>query len=446
MEKLVFWGEKVIHFLHLASLLKRDKKTEEDIEILYAREDREAIFWKLWQERAGFFLFAFVCVLCLILLTFFVKEESVLREGYFLSRDREKVTLAVTMNREGVQTSKEMTLSVGERELTDTELSELAVYAEKELKRSLPGKNASLLTVNQKLNFLTKLTGYPVTISWVWDDTYLKEDGSIRYGKVPKDGVDTTVTAIVALKDWEKEYHFQIHLVPRELTTEQAMIRTVRKKIRQEIRTQKKKEMIQLPKLAEDIQIKYELPEESVPGQVWLLLLLPCLLPLYWHEQMAKKKEKRSLQLMIDYSEMINKFTLLLGAGLTVRHSIERMVQDYEQKRDREGSYRYLYEELALVCNEIHNGMSERKALEHFGSRCQLLPYLRFSTLITQNMKKGTAGLLKLLETEAVDSLEQRRETVKRLGEEASTKLLLPMGIMLVLVIGIIMVPALFTM
>ena len=115
MEKLAFWGEKVIHFLHLTSLLKRDKKTEEDIEILYAREDREAIFWKLWQERAGFFLFTFVCVFCLILLTFFVKEESILREGYFLSRDREKVTLAVTMNREGVQTSKEMTLSFGER-------------------------------------------------------------------------------------------------------------------------------------------------------------------------------------------------------------------------------------------------------------------------------------------------------------------------------------------
>ena len=149
---------------------------------------------------------------------------------------------------------------------------------------------------------------------------------------------------------------------------------------------------------------------------------------------------------MIDYSEMINKFTLLLGAGLTVRHSIERMVQDYEEKIEREGTYRYLYEELALVCNEIHNGMTERKALEHFGSRCQLLPYLRFTTLITQNMKKGTAGLINLLEAEAVDSLEQRRETVKRLGEEASTKLLLPMGIMLVLVIGIIMVPALFTM
>lgn len=446
MDKLAFWGEKVIHFFHLSSLLKKDKKTEEDIEILYAREDRETIFWRLWQERAGFFLFAFACVFSLILLIFLGKEESVLREGYFLSRDREKVTLSVTMNREGVQTSKEMTLSVGEKELTDTELTELDVHVEKELKKSLPGKNASLLSVNQKLNFLTNLPGYPVTISWVWDDMYLKEDGSIRYGKVPKEGIDTSVTAIVALKKREKEYHFPVHLVPKELTSEQAMIRMVQKEIHQAVKEQKKKDIIQLPEQVDDIQIGYELPDQSMPVQVWLLLVLPFLLPLYWNEQMVKKKEKRSMQLIIDYSEMINKFTLLLGAGLTVRHSIERMVQDYEKQRERGGSYRYLYEELALVCNEIQNGMPERKALEHFGSRCQLLPYLRFSTLVTQNMKKGTAGLLKLLETEAVDSLEQRRETVKRLGEEASTKLLLPMGIMLVLVIGIIMVPALFSL
>jgi hypothetical protein len=41
-----------------------------------------------------------------------------------------------------------------------------------------------------------------------------------------------------------------------------------------------------------------------------------------------------------------------------------------------------------------------------------------------------------------MEAFEERKETAKRLGEEAGTKLLIPMMIMLVLVLVIIMVPA----
>ena len=62
--------------------------------------------------------------------------------------------------------------------------------------------------------------------------------------------------------------------------------------------------------------------------------------------------------------------------------------------------------------------------------------------LLSQNLKKGTAGLLILLKAEALDALEERKRNARRLGEEAGTKLLLPMMIMLVIVMVIIMIPA----
>ena len=90
--------------------------------------------------------------------------------------------------------------------------------------------------------------------------------------------------------------------------------------------------------------------------------------------------------------------------------------------------------------------VSEVKAVECLGRRCLLQQYLRFWSLITQNMKKVAEGMLAILETEAMDSLERRKEHALQLGEKAGTRLLFPMMLMLLIVMGIIMVPAFMTM
>lgn len=129
-----------------------------------------------------------------------------------------------------------------------------------------------------------------------------------------------------------------------------------------------------------------------------------------------------------------------------MRKVVERLAREYEKERQDGGKKRYVYEELCVLLQEMRDGVSETKAIERFGKRCRLLPYLRFSSVITQNMKKGAEGLLAILETEALESLEQRKERALQLGEKAGTKLLFPMILMLGIVMGIIMVPAFMTM
>ena len=51
-----------------------------------------------------------------------------------------------------------------------------------------------------------------------------------------------------------------------------------------------------------------------------------------------------------------------------------------------------------------------------------------------------------LLENEAVEALERRKERALQLGEKAGTKMLFPMMLMLGIVMAIIMVPAFMTM
>ncbi len=67
---------------------------------------------------------------------------------------------------------------------------------------------------------------------------------------------------------------------------------------------------------------------------------------------------------------------------------------------------------------------------------------MRFSALLIQNMKKGRTDLIGMLKEESEDAFTLRKNEARKLGEEASTKLLLPMVMMLTVVMIIIMVPA----
>ena len=102
-----------------------------------------------------------------------------------------------------------------------------------------------------------------------------------------------------------------------------------------------------------------------------------------------------------------------------------------------------VYEEMCTTYHQIRDGVSERIAYEQFGERIQLSVYRRFSTLLVQNLRKGTAGLGKLLEKEMQEALNAQESNIKKRGEELQTKLLLPMMLMLALVVVIIMIPAL---
>lgn len=67
---------------------------------------------------------------------------------------------------------------------------------------------------------------------------------------------------------------------------------------------------------------------------------------------------------------------------------------------------------------------------------------MRFAAIVQQNLKKGARRIAELLQAEAQDAYSERKAQARQQGEEAGTKLLLPMGGMLVLVLIVILVPA----
>ena len=145
---------------------------------------------------------------------------------------------------------------------------------------------------------------------------------------------------------------------------------------------------------------------------------------------------KRYEELLLDYPGMIMKFTLLIQAGMTVRKTFQKMAMDYRRKKKRKKQT--AYEEILITCYEMESGVSEAEAYRRFGERCGQMKYKTFATLLIQNLQKGSRHLAELLEAESVEAWEERKRKARVQGEVASTKLLLPMVMMLMVVMALI--------
>ena len=218
---------------------------------------------------------------------------------------------------------------------------------------------------------------------------------------------------------------------------------------------------VKLPSKVDGRVLNWSYPRDS---SLTLIMILMLVLPIaFWAREDSKVHDAakaRLAQLELDYSQLLWKLTMLLSAGLTIRGAFTRITDQYEAQRGtrqapgqrekaRRGSTaapeagkRYVYEEMLLTIREMNSGVPEASAYENFGRRCALPMYIKLGSLLSQNLKKGSKGLTALLEHEAVLSMDQHKMAVRKLGERASVKMLLPMVLMFGVVLIILMVPA----
>ena len=145
----------------------------------------------------------------------------------------------------------------------------------------------------------------------------------------------------------------------------------------------------------------------------------------------SNRKKTRKEQMMLDYPEIITEFTMLTGAGMTAKNVWKRIAEDYGITRGKTGRKREAYEEIWKTWQEMKSGIPEMECYERFARRCDLIPYMKMGALLSQNLKKGAKGISEMLRMEAVQALEDRKSRARQLGEEAGTRLLIPMILML---------------
>lgn len=152
-------------------------------------------------------------------------------------------------------------------------------------------------------------------------------------------------------------------------------------------------------------------------------------------KDLNNKIEKRQMLIKFDFPDFLNKLTLLIDAGMNVSSAWSKIVHDTTSERP-------LYEELRIVSAEMKSGKSEHKAYEAFAKSCRIPEITKFVSVVLQNLRKGNSELTFILRLQSNECWEMRKDVAKKLGEEASTKLLLPIGIMFIAILIIAVAPA----
>lgn len=142
----------------------------------------------------------------------------------------------------------------------------------------------------------------------------------------------------------------------------------------------------------------------------------------------------------MSYPMVLNKLVLYLGAGMTVRGSFVKIAQDWQRSGKKEGGE--IYQEMLFACNELNAGVSESLVYQRFGQRTGLEEYTRLATMLSQNLKKGNTTLLLRLREESEKAQKENVHLKKKMGEEAQTKLLVPMIMMMTIVMVLVILPA----
>lgn len=347
---------------------------------------------------------------------------------------------------EGIDGRMPVEVETREQAYTEEETEAMFRRITGQMEEWILGDNDSLDRVEQDLNLMTAISGEPVDISWELDRyDVMNVDGEIQEEALEEGGTLVTLTAVLTYREEESRqarYQCVARVYPRKLSGTEAVRSGIAEAVETAESGSREESSWKLPGSAGGRALAYY-EEMDRRGVVMVAMALLMLLLIYAKKkQDERQEENRSReQMRRDYPEIVSRMALFLGAGMTVRRAFRRIAEEYERKKDQTG-IRCAYEEMWKTCREMESGHSETESYENYGRRCQLQEYLRFAALLSQNLRKGTGGLARLLKLEAVQAFEERKARARRMGEEAATKLLLPMFLMLAVVLIIVIVPA----
>ena len=347
----------------------------------------------------------------------------------------------VSLEAEVGEEKKTIQIQILPQEYTDQELLALSEQLWKEVEEKIPGENKSLDKVTESLYFPEEVDGYPFLLRWHTDaPSLLSAEGQIGED-IPREGsiVEIRLQIVKTGSDFKAERTFFANLYPSE--REDAFWKRLEKSL---IGLEKNSRMSQryiLPDHFEGHTIIFRNKKEEKSYLIFLLAVGASIAVRAGEKREEENGKKRRLQEMeLEYADMIARMAMLIGAGMTISGAFKKIAGDYGKRRQERK--KPLYEELLITSREMDSGISEGKAYQNLGNRCHLSCLMRFTALLAQYHKSGSFGLKNALKEETYQALQERKERAKRLGEEAGTKLLLPMTLMLVLVMIIIMIPA----
>ena len=421
---MIRWITNKLYQRQLHNVKKGNSFTlEKEIKAIYPGEEVRGKWKRHCEEKVKTGVLFSVIGIIIVVLFLLGKKGALLPDGSIqrtaYKEGKRIVNLEATIENEVYP----IELTLDEKKLTEDEADNMLQLVCEKLPDVILNKNVDLTEVKSSLNLVTSLPEYPAKIEWESsDENIVSLEGSLGNITALKEPVEVILKANISYEEKEKSLVIPI--------TVHASNQNQYKRILEELTLQVEKSQ-----------------KENVEAPVYFLPKMWEGKSIEWNEKrkdevLKEKWMKRNRALLLEYGEFVGKIRLLTGAGLSLTNVLKRMDADYAKRKKEHKEIKYVYEELQFVIRKIDSGVSMKSALQEFGTRCEPPCYKKLVSILLQNQKKGNRGLFLALDHEVKSAFEERKTIAKRLGEEAGTKLLVPMMLLMAMVMIMMIVPA----
>lgn len=339
---------------------------------------------------------------------------------------------------------RDITARVSERQYSIAQVEKMSVELSELLPQYILANNQSLEEVRNDLYLMNRVNGYPFVIEWKLSDyEVLDGKGKVKSEKTTEQGTLVELRAIMTYGEYVIERPISVKVFSPLVTAEDRMLAELNTAIEESNLKSSEAAVMPLPNNLGEYVVTWAGVKSHT--SLYLLLLGTVVgigLCIDQKEKQIKMIQEKKDEMMMDYAGIVSKLAMLLGAGMTTKNAWQRIVLDYRERCIAGHMKRPAYEEMLITYYEMQSGSSEMRAYERFGRRVEIPRFQVLTSIIGQSIKKGSQGVLLLLTREVTDAFEERKSIARRKGEEAGTKLLFPMFVMLMIVMVIIVLPA----
>ncbi|MCR5295237.1 MAG: hypothetical protein K6E30_08740 [Lachnospiraceae bacterium] len=378
--------------------------------------------------------------------------EDTAREGYLLREEYGGAAYSEQLHAKTPEEEADLTVEVAPRKYSVEEASAMLDRAEEGIRELVLSGQAGE-HVSGDLHFAETFPDLPVSILWNPSDPDLV-DWEGRIGRsVPADGVLVTVTADLFFEgetvrhDEEAEdmlfrtVVLELTVFPKEETFGSRLAWEAEEADRDP--ESGSKDRLLLPEELDGQPLSWRTSgKDGGPAFLFLGLLASVVFLFAEKSSREEKEEKRRASMVLDYPLITGKLVLLIRAGMSVRGAFGKIAGDYRTGLSEGGLVR---EGCALIeeCYyAMANGTPESVVYSRLAEEAPVREYRTLGLLLSRNLRKGSDEIVRLLELEENEAFEERKKSARILGEQAETKMLFPMMLLLMVVFALLMVPA----
>ncbi len=174
----------------------------------------------------------------------------------------------------------------------------------------------------------------------------------------------------------------------------------------------------------------------SIIPNAWIALLFAFVgtacMAYYFDADVAQRLAKRREEIRRDFPEVLTSMVLLVNAGLIV---------DKAWKEVSKMGNGLIYREMRRASMLAENGVSLQDAWMEFSERCGEPNLDRIISALLQNLSRGNRELVFFLKRVSDESWNEQKHAIRRKGETASTKMLLPIMLIFLGILIMVLLP-----